>query len=1052
MSLTVLSNHKEVENVLNPQSVENWEIHSNLNLPKLVSVLKAVLSFLGEQLDILHHSEAPEFEHAFHILEILYSMETTYISCLSSVQKNSFCKWMLQKCFSLANINGDGASKQLHRLLLKISQKLVTCMINEGSFSKECLHYILVALLEETEPDSSGSYNLAKELLFANRRYLETQIRNILVKRLHDGPSEGSTLVMDTKPFEVIYKVYHIDSMIMLGVINSLEYCLSSSDESERREVLEFLCCFFSEQHSSVASDYKKLWNAFLLKLRAEEMAGDVVCKHTYNFLVNHPELSSDYKRLLKKLIRTKRPSLRKELLFQITKAILHESSLILHDDQLLQLMAERIRTDFVDVRLCALRCLGLICREYPAAACPVLKERIIWLHNFLLEHYINSNSSNSDRATIKQLLFTAMVPKDVVNEEKIILLQKIWLKMSEKARKAFHEMGERDFRLRKWTLMMVEHIKTGDDKTEEITKCINRISGELLDGGKSEGCLRYLVDIIRKDKRCQELIEVILMPSSTQEELNSSKDSLRKRVSWCAKKNDIVCSVLNTLLVRLQTYFIDTASVNLLIKCIAEAVFSENGLDAEICSKIKDSLLFVQELVNSCPHTIFCQEALNSLMSVIYEQNGQFSENILLIFKTAAKFRPIGEVFHQLFEEKLLYHWRRFVLKGDLRQAKLALQCILKHAVVAEDNVPKLVLGDLKKQLRSTDRKKCVIAVKLSGHLTSLWCSEEASHLISLLKLPEVIRCQPEEDDFAEAWCERSALPFRTLAKIVAVKTLTLYHMSVASESVEEFLSLLCEVVDKHGNISEDICLSNAESSWLRLTAGCALLKMSTDPAVWKKVSILHMATISSLILDENENVCVQFVRKLCHHLTNENFPVDFFAFFSLVGMEKRQHLRDKFEDYFHDCVKAKWAEIGKICGKSIGNMENCPGIVNNIIPETSINAVIALLAYYPELKDVNEMVIKKEICACLKFFWGLMLLHKFSTVHPSVSSYKEFLDKIKRSVSSIDPDDEQATERLRVVALLAGATLQGACRQVHRSGTEKVIITPNTKYYLIR
>ena len=97
--------------------------------------------------------------------------------------------------------------------------------------------------------------------------------------------------------------------------------------------------------------------------------------------------------------------------------------------------------------------------------------------------------------------------------------------------------------------------------------------------------------------------------------------------------------------------------------------------------------------------------------------------------------------------------------------------------------------------------------------------------------------------------------------------------------------------------HITLSIC-SPASCAWLRLGAGCAMLKVCEQQGVGDEYTVDQLYNLSILVTDELKEVRQTFVSKLQKGLARgvpfKCLPLDFMGFYALVGLEADKQIRE--------------------------------------------------------------------------------------------------------------------------------------------------------------
>lgn len=90
---------------------------------------------------------------------------------------------------------------------------------------------------------------------------------------------------------------------------------------------------------------------------------------------------------------------------------------------------------------------------------------------------------------------------------------------------------------------------------------------------------------------------------------------------------------------------------------------------------------------------------------------------------------------------------------------------------------------------------------------------------------------------------------------------------------------------------------------AWMRLSAGCAMLKICEQKGVGDQYSPEQFYNLSRLLIDEVPEVREIFANKLHkglgRNLPNKCLPLDFMGFYALGGLEEEKKLKNTLRTY---------------------------------------------------------------------------------------------------------------------------------------------------------
>ena len=113
----------------------------------------------------------------------------------------------------------------------------------------------------------------------------------------------------------------------------------------------------------------------------------------------------------------------------------------------------------------------------------------------------------------------------------------------------------------------------------------------------------------------------------------------------------------------------------------------------------------------------------------------------------------------------------------------------------------------------------------------------------------------------------------------------------------------MLNAIIENGGDLLEEGKPNPAEKSWLRLSAGCAMLKISEQKGVGDQFTSEQFYTLAKLVQDPVSQVREMFMAKLhkglARGIPNKCLPLDFMGMYALAGMEADKRLRGLTKSY---------------------------------------------------------------------------------------------------------------------------------------------------------
>lgn len=99
--------------------------------------------------------------------------------------------------------------------------------------------------------------------------------------------------------------------------------------------------------------------------------------------------------------------------------------------------------------------------------------------------------------------------------------------------------------------------------------------------------------------------------------------------------------------------------------------------------------------------------------------------------------------------------------------------------------------------------------------------------------------------------WCEQEMLPEETRCKVEGLKTMARWLLGLKTDtlSAQKTFRMLTAFIVSKGDLLQHGKLAPCERAWLRLAAGCAMLKICEQKGVGDQFTAEQFYTLSSLI-----------------------------------------------------------------------------------------------------------------------------------------------------------------------------------------------------------
>lgn len=130
---------------------------------------------------------------------------------------------------------------------------------------------------------------------------------------------------------------------------------------------------------------------------------------------------------------------------------------------------------------------------------------------------------------------------------------------------------------------------------------------------------------------------------------------------------------------------------------------------------------------------------------------------------------------------------------------------------------------------------------------------------LLQIVKELLVKEVSIESDShISDAWCSEDDLPEDTRCKIEGLKAMARWLLGLKQDiaSAQKTFRMLNAFILHKGDLLQSGKISRAEMSWLRLAAGCAMLKVCEQKGVGDQYTAEQFYNLSVLMCDEVKQV----------------------------------------------------------------------------------------------------------------------------------------------------------------------------------------------------
>ncbi len=407
-------------------------------------------------------------------------------------------------------------------------------------------------------------------------------------------------------------------------------------------------------------------------------------------------------------------------------------------------------------------------------------------------------------------------------------------------------------------------------------------------------------------DETMLKLMEKICEPGVSCKDSYDATTLILKKLGSPIMTN-LYYNTVKQLLERISSVMIDQESIRALVKVVGEAlndgdVINELGVDPDTAGEKGLRLLFVLSFV--FPTHYVSRDIIKSFFT-LFSSTKEFVAPLLLnILSFIGKHKPINEKFPDL-HEKLKKICLQFIGLGTPKEAKQAIKCLYLNTTENIEEVFSAVLEKIKENLNGEKNKLYLTAIVALGHL-AFYLPDKFPAQIKNLVSRKIVKELVMKDHTAprggtEEWCPMEDLCLETQCKLEGFKMMSRWLLGLKTDEVtaQKTFRMLKAVIESGGDLLEEKKPNPAEKSWLRLGAGCAMLKICEQKGVGDQITAKQFYHLSKLAQDPVQAVREKFIYKLHKGLNrgipNKCLPLDFMGIYALAGkcfLKSNKHL----------------------------------------------------------------------------------------------------------------------------------------------------------------
>ncbi|XP_021942836.1 sister chromatid cohesion protein PDS5 homolog A-B-like isoform X2 [Zootermopsis nevadensis] len=814
-----------------------------------------------------------------------------------------------------------------------------------------------------------------------------------------------------------MFELHHICPTILLGIWNQLEvFMLEHSDSPNKKITLTLLAHMFSEVDSDFVIKYRRLWNNFKNCVNEPSSFGrSLIVKWAPKFLVNQPDLCEDIIHILQRRSCDNETTIRFGVVKAINKATKKNLD-ILHHSALLDILKDSFCDRSEIVLKEALITLGLLYGRITDGNSPGMMMKAIWIANTLMHLYIAPYDLNIYIPHIEKVIVKCLVPCNLPPDQRMWKLLQLWCLFDDESRTNFHHSQELKRRAYGTTLQLLSlYQQPPDDKLpyKQVEWHREMLAGKLslTMGNQREAHHRLLLLVkeLATNRKLFEFLQNYVNETNTCEDYErlwsenqdvltytseSKKRSLTLKRSVLTKESIIL--IVKSLCAKVACFLVDKGTIKELLKLVINCVTSSDiaedlHLARTTVGKLAVELLY--EYFYLMPHLAFQDDStMDQLLFLLTVDSHKYSLPAMKIFITLSAYKPLGEVYPAIVSDHLVPVWHAFATFGTPAQAKLAIRCLCSHTVEP-------------------------VITHILAEFTGLLDIHSKHYLTREVAVSHFARYLPNYTDtrcitYVTEMCH----------EVEALKALTRLTIRLRETPyTERTLTILSKIVENGGAYASTNNLSTATKAWLRLTAGCAFLKICDIPCIYaKQVQKTYFFRMALLMNDESESVRRLFVEKLRERLMQweqqrYGLPSMFISYFVLAGTEEAEDVKSCVLDALNLCVQDKRQQVWSlVCvTRLFRNVSHLLTRCQQAVPEFCVQTAIQIVARY--VFDFTDETSAHRAYTCLSFLLNSLLSSKNGKFGLLATDFYVKLFALMRSCkNAVTLDDEELNKKI--------------------------------------
>lgn len=374
----------------------------------------------------------------------------------------------------------------------------------------------------------------------------------------------------------------------------------------------------------------------------------------------------------------------------------------------------------------------------------------------------------------------------------------------------------------------------------------------------KDPGLLRDMETILRGDVSCKECADTMA--------------AVLKKLGQPIMTN-LYYNTVKMLLERIASVMVDKKSIEILVGLIEECmnggtVIDEVSLPPESAGERGLKLLSVLAYVFSAHFQH--PSILRHMIGLLSFEEEYVAPYILKALTYLGRYKPLVDSHAEVLAE-LAPICKELALSGTPKQAKHAIRCMFVNTQISGDGSNAVAAADTNASFDVfsdiVDAFKVTLDPSNENYRTAIVClghiaynmpdrfNVQIKNIISRKIVKDLLvkdASSDKSDRPTTSWCDEESLPEETRCKVEALKTMARWLLGLKQDvlSAQKTFRMLNAFIKQKGDLLEQGNLAPAEMSWLRLSAGKAMLKICEQKGVGDQFSAEQFYILSQLMV----------------------------------------------------------------------------------------------------------------------------------------------------------------------------------------------------------